>query len=579
MIDKIGLNIKKININLIWPYLIIIIIAFVYALPQLNVRGIYVDADTAFHFNRSFEAMSRLKYLNYHNSQISLYGFNASGRVVNALYGPGLGYFFGLILLITQSWFKFQLVTNFILTFVTMALSYWLFNKYSRQSFLSLVFAIVLSLTSYWSISYWYQTSGGMPWGMMFFPLVIDAGIQMYINKDHPVNALRLGLIMTFILESHMLSFVFSVGILAVFFTASMIIGQNRFLLLKQIFFATTISIGLTVGYWADYILIMRSQSILTPFVNLSPGSLVSNLYQGLLFWLLILSIVLIVALSSKLLSWQWLIFIMGTGCLIVASGPKILIDHWNSIGFLRTVQFPVRFTSPGIYLLTFFVVTMLSRLFDQVSFKRSHRIAIGVGIILIASVTTKNLFLNYTASNQRFWKDRNHIVSKFSISNDNQKINIQKIIQSRNRGFEKSITVINCTVPDYLPGTGPVYGYDEHYKIVTQSIIAPASKFNKYINKKGNLVVTWRQNSTHARIVPVVIYHQSVITFNGRKIIPNSTKNGILKVMGHSGNNTVEVSIKVPIVVHIAKLGPIIVLLVMIKIVAFSSGRDKSRH
>lgn len=48
---------------------------------------------------------------------------------------------------------------------------------------------------------------------------------------------------------------------------------------------------------------------------------------------------------------------------------------------------------------------------------------------------------------------------------------------------------------------------------------------------------------------------------------------------MGHSGNNTVEVSIKVPIVVHIAKLGPIIVLLVMIKIVAFSSGRDKSRH
>jgi len=360
--------------------------------------------------------MSRLKYLNYHNSQISLYGFNASGRVVNALYGPGLGYFFGLILLITQSWFKFQLVTNFILTVVTMALSYWLFNKYSRQSFLSLVFAIVLSLTSYWSISYWYQTSGGMPWGMMFFPLIIDAGIQMYINKDHPVNSLRLGLIMTLILESHMLSFVFSVGILAVFFTASMIIGQNRLLLLKQIFFATTISIGLTVGYWADYILIMRSQSILTPFVNLNPGSLVSNLYQGLLFWLLILSIVLIVALSSKLLSWQWLIFIMGIGCLIVASGPKILIDHWNSIGFLRTVQFPVRFTSPGIYLLTFFVVTMLSRLFDQVSFKRSHIIAIGVGIILITSVTTKNLFLNYTASNQRFWKDRNHILSKFSI-------------------------------------------------------------------------------------------------------------------------------------------------------------------
>ena len=70
-----------------------------------------------------------------------------------------------------------------------------------------------------------------MSWGMMFLPLVIDAGIQMYINKNNPVNPLRLGIIMAVILESHMLSFVFSVGILIVFFTAAMIVSHNRVVL------------------------------------------------------------------------------------------------------------------------------------------------------------------------------------------------------------------------------------------------------------------------------------------------------------------------------------------------------------
>lgn len=43
---------------------------------------------------------------------------------------------------------------------------------------------------------------------------------------------------------------------------------------------------------------------------------------------------------------------------------------------------------------------------------------------------------------------------------------------------------------------------------------------------------------------------------------------------MGHSGSNKVEVSIKVPLVVHIAKLGPIIVILTMLKIVVCKRGK-----
>lgn len=63
---------KKIQWYQAYPYLIILAIALIFALPQLHSRGIYLGADTAFHFNRAFESMQRLKHLNFHNMTMSL---------------------------------------------------------------------------------------------------------------------------------------------------------------------------------------------------------------------------------------------------------------------------------------------------------------------------------------------------------------------------------------------------------------------------------------------------------------------------------------------------------------------------
>lgn len=564
------MNSKKINLKSYWPYLVIIVIAFVYAIPQLQVRGIYAGADSAFHFNRAFEAMSRIKYLNFNNSEMSLYGFNASGRVVNALYGPGLGYFLGIILLITKSWLKFQLVTNFILTIGSMGLSYWLFNKYSKQSFLSLVFAILLSLTSYWSIGYWYQSSGGMPWGMMFFPMVIDAGVQMITNKNRPVNILRLGVVMALILESHMLSFVFSVGIIIIFFIVGMFVNINRLILLRNSILAAIISFGLTLGYWADYITILHTQSILSPFVNFNPRNLSSNLYQGLSFWLIVLSVVLTIGLSFKLASWQWLLLSTGFVFLLVASGPDIIIANWNSIGFFRTVQFPMRFTLVGLYLLSLLVVTMLSRVINELALKPSYVITIGIGMLLIASMTIKSSFVNYYASNKIFWQDTNYVIEKFSVINSTKKPIPQAVIQSRNGKFEKSIAMINFEAPDYLPGSGDVHYDDKHYQNIRQDIILANDHFHKKIAKNGDLVVSWQQNDRRPIKIPIVVYRQSIVKLNGTTISPKS-ENGILHVIGQSGKNTVQIGIKVPLIVHIAKASSSIVLIIIIVSAVFN--------
>ncbi|MFT9391829.1 cytochrome B [Leuconostoc pseudomesenteroides] len=565
MKTKMQLILKKIRFDLLWPYLIIIGIALVYALPQLHIRGIYVGADTAFHFNRAFEAMERLKNLNFHNSQISLYGFNKSGRIINALYGPGLGYFFGIILLITKSWLKFQLITNFILTIGSIGLNYWLFNKYSKQKFLSLVFAILLSLTSYWALGYWYQSSGGMPWGMMFIPLVLDAGVQMYSNSEKPVRVIRLSVIMSLILESHMLSFVLSVGILSVFFVAGMVVNHNRILLLKKSVVAAIISVGLTFNYWLDYVNIIRTQSILNPFVNLNPSGLSSNIFQGVSFWLIILSIVLVIAFSGKLLAWQWLLFILGIGFLIVSSGPKFILDHWNNIGFLRTVQFPMRFTLLGQHLLCFFSVVMLSRLSDTFLFSKSVIIAIGVGALLVAGLTISNSFSSYYTSNKKFWEDNDYVASKLSEYSANKKSIIQQIVGSRNIEFQKSIDVVNFAAPDYLPGRGQVFYGDKNYSVVQKEVIDPKVNVDKYVNKKGNLMVTWHQTKSHEVNLPVIVYQQSLIVLNGNKIIPQESNDGVLHVRGRAGVNTIELSVKVPRIVQMGKLTPVLVTLIIV--------------
>ncbi|CUW09953.1 Permease of the major facilitator superfamily [Leuconostoc gelidum subsp. gasicomitatum] len=565
-----NLSIKNLKLNLIWPYLVIIVIAFVYALPQLNVRGIYVGADSSFHFNRAFEAMSRLKYLNFHNSQISLYGFNASGRIINALYGPGLGYFFGVVLLLTKSWLKFQLVTNFILTVGTISLSYWLFNKYSRQKFLSLVFAVILSLTSYWSIGYWYQSAGGMTWGMMFMPLVIDSGIRMHINQQRPVGSIRLGFIMALILETHMLSFLFSFIVLAAFFITGLLVNKNRWLLIKQTTIAGLIGLGLTLGYWADYFSIMRTQSILSPFVDLHPANVVVHLSQGLSLWLLVLAIVLIVALRGRLAIFEWVLFICGITFLIVASGPNILLNHWNDIIVFRIIQFPMRFALPGCYLVSLLVILLLSQMIKQLPLKRSYVFAIGLGLLLIASTTIKQQFLSNMTVNQRFWQNSDFVASRFygPRRDVDTKLTVQKDLQSRNSGFEKTIRAINFWLPDYLPGKGLVYYNDDNEKAVQAELISP-NVFKKHISKKGDLVVTWNQSKAYTTKVPIIVYKQSKLVINGHNVKPQTTINGVLKVSGNQGKNIVVLGIKMPIIVKIAKLTPVIILIVISIMVA----------
>ena len=78
----------------LWVSLFIISFAILLVTPQLFTRKVILGSDSIFHYNRFYEAAMQLKNGNF-SYFLSLYGFQQSGRIVNALYGPFFAYLQG----------------------------------------------------------------------------------------------------------------------------------------------------------------------------------------------------------------------------------------------------------------------------------------------------------------------------------------------------------------------------------------------------------------------------------------------------------------------------------------------------
>lgn len=77
-------------------------------LPQYFSGGIILGPDFLFHYNRFYDTAMQIKTGNFQYF-ISTYGFQQSGRIVNALYGPIFAYLQGLLLLLSKTWYNYQI--------------------------------------------------------------------------------------------------------------------------------------------------------------------------------------------------------------------------------------------------------------------------------------------------------------------------------------------------------------------------------------------------------------------------------------------------------------------------------------
>lgn len=110
--EKVGKSLNRNSVDLKNAG-IIFLFAILILTSQIVYRVFLMGDDWIFHWNRFFEAGMQMKTADINLFQ-SMFGFDRSSRIVNAVYGLPFAYIHGFALMLFKSAFKTQLLSNFV---------------------------------------------------------------------------------------------------------------------------------------------------------------------------------------------------------------------------------------------------------------------------------------------------------------------------------------------------------------------------------------------------------------------------------------------------------------------------------
>src|SRR5699024_2092574 len=124
--------------------IIILLCSILLQWVQIQNQNLYLGYDWIFHYNRFYDAAQQIKEGNFQYF-ISMYGFSLLSCIINVLYGLIFAYVNGLLLLICGSWFKYQLLSNFLITFLSAMSLFTMLIKNKVRVNISVVFSVFYS--------------------------------------------------------------------------------------------------------------------------------------------------------------------------------------------------------------------------------------------------------------------------------------------------------------------------------------------------------------------------------------------------------------------------------------------------
>lgn len=416
-------DLKKIW-GVIWPYLIFIAVTTIMIFYQLKAGVFTSGADTFFHSARFYDAAMQIKNHNFSPFQ-SNYGFQQSGRVINALYGPAFAYLNGLILLITKTWFNYQIFTDYFICLLgagTMMylLQYVKINK-PLSVLLSILYINIGMIPSYLNS----HTFNG--WGQAWMPLVLLCGVRMIKDKKKPINWIQLMVVMSVIIQVHILSTLMAIALLIPFFIICLYINKNNKKIWIDLFKAILGTICLTANVWGAYITLYSSNKLATPDAyDLRMGGVQLGGYKGylgtygtvsghilpIILFLIILQLIFIIRNFKQNLV-NTTVTIYGLFILAIAS----VYFPWGVVQrifpFTESLfQFPYRLTVIAYPLLILGIGLTIQLNFVQVNWKKYVSfIFVGLALIesIVSTIRTTHYFSSYdtvSATVQRASKD-----------------------------------------------------------------------------------------------------------------------------------------------------------------------------
>ncbi|HFJ5713691.1 TPA: hypothetical protein ACXXR2_001308 [Enterococcus faecium] len=488
------------------PFLAIFFIALAFLMPHLFTHKLILGADAPFHYNRFYDAAQQIKYGDFHYFP-SLYGFQQSGRIVNAVYGPFFAYLQGLIVLLAGSWFHYQILSNFILYLISGFSMLILLRYVNVRNWVSVPVSVLFMST--YSIQYWSINQGFTSWGTCFYPLCMIPIADFVLHKKFPVIkvAVSVGLMTQIhLLSSIMLALMYIPFYLYYFFNQT---EKGKALL--QLIKSVLLYFVLTANIWAGLAIVYSGNKILPPFVNREMSQKAIDLDGS--YWLhypkafpiLILSGFLLFiffqqknTLFQKIVLYTSLVFFFLSTSLI----PWTTLIEKN-VPFISLIQFPFRFFVPFTLLLLLYLALSLNQWSEQKWF----RLLSIFGILIFSAQTIQNLYQHLEK-----WENET-FVSRHTYLFDTPE-------EARKTFFSKdmstSLFVFQKTTPDYLP----IYKEtkDNKYDRYNEEILENETTFIK-THPGGLLTIKWKNTGDKTVHIPVIVYDRTVLQQNGKTL------------------------------------------------------------
>lgn len=528
--------------NKIWPYVVILLGALVLLLPQYISHNMILGADSIFHYNRFYEAAMQIKEGHY-DYFLTMYGFQSSGRIINALYGPIVAYFNGLLVLIGKTWFNYQLLSDLAVYLLASGSMYALMRKIKLKKNYSVLIALFY-LTTY-SIQYWTVSQAFSGWSASILPLCLFPIVTVIQQKK--INFFELAVCTALMFQVHFLTSLFVVMIYIPIFLYAFLKNEDKLDFIKRLALAICLYFLLTANVWAGLVEIYGNNNVLQPFINKNMyGTAISLNAYRLTNWLSPLGIVLLGALQLFLAIAYWkkisvlnrLATIEAVVFLILST--RLLPWQWLSqhVSFVNTIQFPFRFFVPYTVLMLLSLGLLLVELKPKFKWTVLCMTFLVLGSFGQTLGSLQHSLMTWDGD-EEFMYRKNTIY----FSDDLDKIKSSFF----SKDLKAGLVYVQKSTPDYLPlytkltDQDKIKGY-RHYR---KQVILQEEKYTKKV-VNDSLVYEWNGDFPRKVIVPAIAYHNSKLVLNGQPLSKKDfepTRIGAVKVLQKTGKNQLVLS------------------------------------
>ena len=541
----------------LWVSLFIIGFAILLVTPQLFTRKVILGSDSIFHYNRFYEAAMQLKNGNF-SYFLSLYGFQQSGRIVNALYGPFFAYLQGGLILISGTWFRYQIVSRVLLHILAESSMYALLKQCKVKTSIALSLGLLYATT--FSIQYWTMRQGFSSWGAALLPYCFIPAIHYVFYQR--VDQVRLALSMALIFQIHVLSALMLAMMYLPFYLYTFVkatTSKKKETILK-VLIAVILFLLLTVNVWGVLFYLRGANHLLDPFINREIGK--NGIDGTARYWLytpislmvlLILQFIYAIVNWKKLARWKRILHFIYFVFFFLSTGLfpwQYLVENGNT--FAELIQFPFRFFVPATILLLAITGLTVTRF---VNWRKSIAVLLfafaGVGLIQNIMDTTDRV--KSAAQDGELIS----IVKHTYVEGDYQTISLTM----NDSDLSQFLNLVVKSTPDYVPIYGTI-GKQNTYDLYYENIVT--NQRTEKLIKDNYLVLTWQADEGEELNLPIVVYKDSILTLNGKELDKddyNLSTIGTPTVSSQEGKNKLELRYQEPEWLFVAISAPLIVL------------------